>query len=510
MEVLSNVDSLQPFAPELILGAGVLVVLIVDMFQRGSSRAVAGGLTVATLVLSTVALFGTGADDPQGLFGGLLARDGFSDFFKLLFVLTTLAAGVMAQRSRETIDYRDKDRNAGEFYALALAVCMGMFVMAGATDLLTAYLSLEMVSILSFAMAGWRHRSLQSSEAALKYAIYGGVASGVMLYGMSLLYGLAGGTSLEVLRAADLASSPATLTVGVTLTLAGFGYKIAVVPFHQWCPDVYQGAPTPVTAFLSVGPKAAGFALLARFFFGIVPDEVFTEPGQIFGVQPWPMLLGAVAVATMTLGNLTALVQTNIKRLLAYSSIAHAGYVMLGMLVFGEYAAEGRSAMMFYLFTYLFMNIGAFAVVAALLEKKFGEDLRDYHRLGYRAPLVAGCMAIFLVSLTGLPPTAGFAGKFLLFAAVLDAAPEGGNLLYMIAIIGVVNSAISLFYYAKILRAMYFGHPDVPAERPDDPVAIPSVYQTLLIVCAVPTLVLGVYWSPLLDWARDSLVLWIP
>ncbi len=506
MEVLSNYDSLGRFAPELILGAGVVLILLVDLFQRGSNRMVAGGLTIASVVLATIALFATspGADEGVGLFGGLIARDAYGDFFKILFVGVTLCVGIMSTRAKDAIDYDDHDNNAAEYYALALAVCMGMFVMASSTDMLMAYLSLEMVSILSFALAGFKHRDRKSSEAALKYAIYGGVASGCMLYGMSLLYGLAGTTSLAGIAAADLVtSSPAVTTVAVSLTLAGFGYKIAVVPFHQWCPDVYEGAPTPVTTFLSVGPKAAGFALLARFFIAAVPDELYESASTLFGSHPWPVLLGAVAVATMTLGNLVALVQTNMKRLLAYSSIAHAGYVMLGMLVVGP---DGTTAMMFYLFTYLFMNIGAFGVIQAIEEQGAGVEVTSFHRLGYRAPLLAGLMAVFLVSLTGLPPTAGFAGKFLLFAAVVN---EGGTLLWTIAVIGVINSAISLFYYAKVLKAMYFGCEGM--EQGDDaPLSVYPQHLAIIVAMAIPTIILGVYWSPLLDYARNSLAFWMP
>jgi NADH-quinone oxidoreductase subunit N len=504
MEVLSNLDSVSSFAPELILGAGVLVLLLVDLIQRGSGRMVASGITAVTVVLSGIALFTTGPayPDTEGLFGGLIARDPYGDFWKILFLIATLVVGVMASRSRDAIDYKRGDRDAAEFYALALTVCMGMFVMASSTDMLLAYLSLETVSILSFVLAGFKHRDRRSAEAALKYAIYGGVASGCMLYGLSLLYGLTGTTALHGIAVADIAAqNPMTLTIAVSLTLAGFGYKIAVVPFHQWCPDVYEGAPTPVTAFLSVGPKAAGFALLMRFFMAAVPAEVYESADSLFGSHPWPMLLGAIAVATMTLGNFVALVQNNIKRLLAYSSIAHAGYIMLGMLVVGD---QGMTAMMFYLFTYLFMNLGAFGVVCALQDRGVGEDLSNYHRLGYRAPVIAACMAIFLISLTGLPPTAGFAGKFLLFAALVK---EGGTLLWTIAVIGVVNSAISLFYYAKILKAMYFGYEGAP--HGDDKPIVTDVRHTVIVVgMAVPVMLLGLWWSPLLDWAKSMLIAW--
>ena len=237
-----------------------------------------------------------------------------------------------------------------------------MMLMAAAVDLLTAYLSLETVSIMSYVLAGFRRRSRQSAEAALKYVIYGGVASGVMLYGMSLLYGLAGSTSFAaILHAAGTTTAPTTVLLAVVLCLAGFGYKVAAVPFHMWCPDVYEGAPTAVTAFLSVGPKAAGFALLIRFCAGALPAELGGA------AAPWPLLFGLVAAATMTLGNLAALAQTNVKRLLAYSSIAHAGYLLLALVAGGR---DGARAILLYLVAYLFMSLGAFAVVIAVAEAR--------------------------------------------------------------------------------------------------------------------------------------------
>jgi NADH-quinone oxidoreductase subunit N len=269
----------------------------------------------------------------------------------------------------------------------------------------------------------------------------------------------------------------------------------------MWCPDVYEGAPTPVTAFLSVGPKAAGFALLIRFFTGV--------PVEVKGAAlPWPVLLGAVAVATMTLGNVVAIVQQNVKRMLAYSSIAHAGYVLLGLCAHSvdpttgavRLSDSGQQAMMFYLVTYLFMNIGAFGVVVALAEKGFGETIDDFKGLGYRAPFLAVAMAIFLFSLTGLPPTAGFAGKFLLFASLLENAD---SLTVTLAIIGVLNSAVSLYYYARILKAMYL---DKPATETS--VSIDRQHGMVLGVMVVPVIVLGVFWSPLQAWAEKSIQMW--
>jgi NADH-quinone oxidoreductase subunit N len=504
---LSNVDSVRWFSPELVLSAGAILILVVDLVAKRSSRKLSGTLAMIALVATAATLLATSDGQARGLFGGLIARDPFADFWKYLFLAVTALVGWASLKSKETIDYADGDRDAAEFYALNLSVCLGLFLMAAATDLLMAYLSIEFVSILSFVLAGYKRRDRRSSEAALKYTIYGGVASGVMLYGLSLLYGMAGSLSVFAIKDA-VGDSSATLIVAVVLAMAGFGYKIASVPFHMWCPDVYEGAPTPITAFLSVGPKAAGFAMLMRFFLGAVPFEVKETATQTFGSEPWPVLLGAIAVLTMTLGNLVAIVQQNVKRMLAYSSIAHAGYVLLGLVVMAASGrpddaaqrASGAHAMMFYLVAYLFMNIGAFGVVIALLEKGFGETVDDLKGLGYRAPFVGAVMAIFLFSLTGLPPTAGFAGKFLLFAALLE---NGSTMLVTLAVIGVLNSAISLYYYARILKAMYFDRPMVAG-----PISIDRQHGVLLGMMAFPVIVLGILWSPLQAWAERAFQMW--
>jgi len=496
---LDNVASMKWFAPELILSVGVLAILIVDLIVGVPSRKRAGGITIAALAGAFAATVATMDGQSRGLFGGLIARDPFTDFFKLLFLATTAFVGVAAMRSRETIEYQPgeyQDRESGEFYALALTTTIGMMLMAAATDLLMAFLSLELVSILSYILSGFKRRDRKSSEASLKYVIYGGVASGVMLYGMSLLYGLAGATSLTTIRAA-VAASPSTLTlvIAVVLCLAGFGYKVATVPFHMWCPDVYEGAPTPVTAFLSVGPKAAGFALLIRFFGGAIPEAINPDAGP----APWPIILAVVAAATMTLGNLAAINQTNIKRLLAYSSIAHAGYLMLGLCAGNT---DGQRAILLYLVTYLFMNLGAFLVVMGLTDAGLGEQIDDYRGLGVRAKFPAAVMTICLVSLTGLPPLAGFWGKFYLFAALIG---KGGTLNATLALIALLNSAVSLYYYARVFKVMYF-----EKATNEEPVKVAPIHGWNMGVMAAVTLALFLVWSPLVRFATASVAQWYP
>ncbi len=503
MPVLANIPSLFYFWPENILVLGILAIVVVGMVRKRQCRRTVGGITLGTCVLSLAATLVTADGTSRGIFGGVIARDPFSDFFKILFLVTTAVVGLVALRARDTVDYRDNDRDASEFYALTLSATLGMNLMAASTDLLMAFLSLEFVSIISYVLSGFTRGSRRSAEASLKYVIYGGVASGAMLYGMSLLYGIAGSTDLTVIRAAA-AQAPALLVIcAVALCMAGFGYKIAAVPFHMWCPDVYEGAPTPVTAFLSVGPKAAGFALLLRFFTGAVPAEMLAA-GEQLSRSPWTLFFAAVAVATMTLGNLAALAQKNLKRLLAYSSIAHAGYLLMGVAV-GTPA--GRQAILFYLAVYLLMNLAAFTVVLAMAEDGVGESISDYAGLGYRAPFAAVAMSISLFSLTGLPPFAGFVGKYYLFAAVIQRGMDGGgSLFYLMAVIGVLNSAVSLYYYARIMKAMYLEKFDAAAF----PVAVYPVHKAVLGVLVLPTIVLGLYWSPLISWVEGSLAVWMP
>jgi len=275
--------------------------------------------------------------------------------------------------------------------------------------------------------------------------------------------------------------------------LAGVGYKIASVPFHMWCPDVYEGAPTPFTAFLSVGPKAAGFAVAIRFFFAAFEQQV---PGGGYAPitdLPWPAIIGIISAITMTLGNLTAIVQSNLKRMLAYSSIAHAGYLLMGL---AAASAAGVQSILVYLIVYVLMNVGAFLVIIAVARVTGGEQITDFRGLGSKAPIAALALTVFLFSLTGIPPFAGFAGKYLIFAAVMQ---RGGFWYVLLAVIGVLNSAVSLFYYARIIKAMYLE--DAVDERP---LEVPAVYTGLLVALAVPILALGLYWAPLVRWAANA------
>jgi NADH-quinone oxidoreductase subunit N len=336
----------------------------------------------------------------------------------------------------------------------------------------------------------------------MKYVIFGGVASGIMLYGMSWLFGLTQSLNLADISRRVVALTeaqhrvPEVVFVAVVCMLAGFGYKISAAPFHMWTPDVYEGAPTPVTAFLSVGPKAAGFAILVRFF-----ADALAARGSMSGsvATPWPIIGGILAMATMTVGNLSALGQSNVKRMLAYSSIAHAGYMLLGFCVFNE---NGTAAILFYIATYCLMNLGAFLVVIAVAEQSDGDETIDaFYGLGTRSPVLAISMAIFLFSLTGLPPFAGFVGKFYIFASLIRFA-GGGWWFWFVAIVGVLNSVVSLFYYARVLRAMY-----LTAPRNAEEIQVRPTFSVTTLALALPTVALGIYWGPVYDFVTRSLTM---
>lgn len=489
--IAANLSSLSLARPEIILTVGIIVIVVLDLVISGDKKMLMTGLTLATLIAATISVVGLYDAPEQTLFVGMLALDPFSLFFKLLVLATTFLVVIFGLQSS------DVDQKFAEFYAVFLTVGLGGFLMASATNLLMMYLALELVSIPSFILVGYQRHVRRSNEAALKYVVYGGVSSGIMLYGFSLLYGLTG--TLDVYEIGARLSTGevphATLFIAATLAMAGFGYKVASVPFHFWCPDVYQGAPTPVTAFLSVAPKAVGFAMIARFFYlGLSSFDGMT--GEVLGGQ-WPELLAVIAAATMTLGNLTAIWQNNLKRLLAYSSIAHAGYMMMGIVMLSP---AGLQAILFYTAVYLFMNLGAFLVVILIGEQTGSEDIGEYRGLGWRAPFLAAVMTVFLASLTGLPPTAGFIGKVYLFAAVV----EGG--LWWLAVVGVLNSAVSLYYYWRIVRTMYLEDPEEGAER----FVVPGLANACLVVLLLGTVLFGVYFTPLATLTEVSTSLHIP
>jgi NADH-quinone oxidoreductase subunit N len=511
VRALGNVPSMLYFSPELVLCVGLLGVVLLDLIAPPSpalARRLFGTVLLFALGVAGAALWATVPSTPLPLFGGLLVRDGVGDLLKLLVLATAALTTVLAVRTGEPFadargvparDGAGRDHEVAEFFALVLATCVGLFLMVSASDLLSAYVGFELVSIMSYVLAGVRRGDPRSSEAALKYVIYGGVATGVLLYGLSLLYGMAGSTAfVAIANASVLHGGSWLLLTAVVLVVAGLGYKVAAVPFHMWCPDVYEGAPTSVTAFFSVAPKAAALGLLLRLF----------AQALVAGGGPWTLVLGVLAVATMTVGNLAALGQTNLKRLLAYSSIAQAGYLLLGVAVMGP---QAQSAVLFYLVTYLAMNLGAFAVVNAVAQQAqaeggaigAGERLEDFRGLGYRAPWLAVPMALFLISLTGLPPTAGFIGKLYIFAA---AVAPGTTALTVFAILGVLNSAVSLYYYARVLQAMFLRAP--AAGAPSLAGAVDRGLQVVVVLLAVPTLLLGIYWSPVMDVVQRAVAGW--
>ena len=477
MQQLSNIDSLLYFSPEILLVIFAVAVIILDLVVKNRERAAVAHLSLAGCFCTLAAVlfihFSFGSEGSVSLFLGMIRLDEFSTFFKVLLLLATAATILFSLRSEE-LDERLK----GEYYALLLAITLGMFLMASSTNLLMIFISLETVSLTSYILAGFLTHSPRSSEAAFKYITYGAVASGTMLFGLSLLFGMTGtgdlaqigGRLTELLASGEVA--PLAVLIAITFVLAGVGYKIASVPFHMWSPDVYEGAPIPITAFLSVASKSAGFALFIRFFY-----TGFGSTGLMESVD-WPLMLAIVSALTMTLGNLAALPQQNVKRLLAYSSIAHGGYLLMGGVLL---TSEGIGAILFYLVVYLFMNLGAFYVVVLIANEVGSEMVEGYRGLAARAPLVAWAMAIFLFSLTGIPPFAGFFGKWLLFAAVLE---QG---YYWLAFVGLLNSVVSLYYYARIVKAMFLEDSGEEATS----VSFSTGTFALLSVFVIPTILIG-------------------
>ena len=483
------IEGLAAIAPELTLTVFALAALVLDLVKKGRDSKLVGYLTLVGLFICAGQLWAQRGDEAQTVLGIVLV-DGFGNFFKL-FTVAAVAVVVVFVMS----DRREKKHDIGEYFFLLLGATIGIFFMVGTTNLLLLMLGLELLSLASYSLAGFHKGDRKSAEAAMKYVVFGGLSAGLMLYGISLLYGLSGTLDLIEMGsgpyglAAQMATSPVPVAVAIVMVLAGFAYKISVVPFHFWTPDVYEGAPTPVTAFLAVASKAAGFGALLRFLDALFmkPDvqEVVAAYGERIG-----LLIALMAAITMTLGNLAALRQNDLKRMLAYSSIAHAGYLLIGVATMN---GDGFWSALFYLAAYYFMNLGAFGVVLYYEGVTGSSSIDSIKGFGPKAPLVSCVMVLFLVSLTGLPPTVGFYGKYHLFVAGYESG------LGWLVIVAALNSVVSLFYYFRIGKALFLEAPSESTPKPQ------PAFVGFLTVLGVLTVLGMMYSEPLVSWTRSTL-----
>jgi NADH-quinone oxidoreductase subunit N len=465
--------------PEIVLAVWASFILTVDLFveRSKSSHRLMLVLSLIGVFLAMIATLTVAGQNTTAFYGTVLV-DSFAIFFKVIFLL---AAGLVLLSSDSLIERVGE--NAAEFCGLILFCTAGLMFMASGYELTTIYLALEISSLSLAFLAAWNKRELRSSEAGLKFFVLSAISSGILLFGMALMYGITGSTSLrEIGRILTTPTVQPAALLAMSMLVAGFGFKIAVVPFQMWTPDVYEGAPTPITAFMSVASKAAGFAVVMRIF------DVALGNGQI--QQVWITLFVVLSLITMTVGNLAALLQTNLKRMLAYSSIAHVGYMLMGLAAAG---ATGLSSVLFYLLVYAFTNIGAFVVIVVMSRYVEGEDLSNYAGLAKRAPMLSAILTICLLSLAGLPPLAGFFSKLYLFWAAAQAG------LYITVVWGVINSAISLYYYARVIRVMYLGEPATDAK-----VHVGLAPAVSLAAAAAGVLVLGIFAEPFIRAATGA------
>jgi NADH-quinone oxidoreductase subunit N len=488
---LMNLNDLQLIAPELILTACACLALVMEVvlpYRKSKAIAYFSLVGIALAAVSLVVQYLAQGGSVNDGFYGMIRVDGFALVFQSIFLIgAALAIGI-------SIRYLDiEGEQHGEYYALVLFATVGMMFLACGFDLISLYISLELMALTFYVLVAFTKREKRSNEAAMKYFLLGAFSSGVLLYGMSLLYGVAGSTNLgEIGRAvADIANSDAgglslrpMLLLGMIALAAGLFFKIAAVPFHMWAPDAYEGAPTSVTAFLSTASKAASFALYARIFMealnGLRAD--------------WAPLLGLVAAITIMVGNWAAVTQENSKRLLAYSSISNAGYLLLGLVAGNTYGYVGLAI---YLLVYTFMNMGAFGIIISLRRRGIiGDNVDDLTGLAHKAPGMAAMMAVFMLSLGGLPLTGGFMGKYFLFGGLLQRGKvDGKNWYYWLAGWAIINTVVSFFYYLRFVKVMYMG--DTIAD--DQPLSLSPALQTALVVSLVGIIFIGIYPQPIIE-----------
>lgn len=467
--------------PEIILSVMAMAILLLGTALDGRRKAWLGIAALASLIAAAALMPSTAPGAPAIAFSGMFVHDGFAAVFKMMFILAGILVVLVSS------DYlRERGALGGEFYALVLFAIVGMMLLASAHDFMVLFVGIELASLATYVLVGLTKKDMFSNEAAIKYFLLSIFASAIMLFGISIVYAGVGTTNFAEIhgRIGGLAArAPAGVLMALVFLLAGFGFKVTAVPFHMYAPDVYQGAPTPVTIFLSIGPKAAAFAGLMRTL------EAVARP--VAG--DWVLLLAALAVLTMTVGNVAAIAQNNVKRMLAYSSIAHSGYVLIGVAAMGasgvQVASGAMQGVMLYLFAYTIMTAGAFAVLMRIKRgERFGESLDDFSGLARHRPAAALAMLIFLLSLTGIPPTMGFWGKFYIFMSAIEAR------LYWLALAGIINVVISLFYYARIVMFMFM------REREPGVSDVKSLPLDLALgAAAAATVVLGIFPQALLD-----------
>jgi NADH-quinone oxidoreductase subunit N len=486
MTIFSPSDLLA-ILPELLISAAACLVLILDPITSAGRKTWLTYLSLASLAAAFAITYGLMGESPQYVFGGLYVLDAYGTFWKLLLIFVSALIVLLAKANltQEQIDMP-------EFYAFILLSLAGMMVMVSGVDLLVIYLGFELMSISFYIMAGFKRSERRSMEAAAKYFILGSLSSGILLYGISLLYGRTGSTTLAAIKAgiALLPAGDPILLLAMTLLVVGFGFKVAAVPFHMWTPDVYEGAPTSVTAYLAVASKAASFGAFMRVFID-----------ALGGLKTnWQILLVIICVATMILGNVVAIVQSNIKRMLAYSSIAHAGYALIGLVVAD---AAGTAGVMLYLALYAFMTLGAFTVVTMLRKGGLeGDEITDFTGLAKRNKWAALVMLLFMVSLTGIPPTAGFIAKFYIFMAAVNAQ------MTWLAVLAVIFAAVSAYFYLRVIMVMYMQDPGEDRGTPGHGVRIVTSPAASLVlgIAAMGVILLGLFPNPIVKAAQNAIL----
>ncbi len=484
---MNNLLSLPFFIPELILLTTMLVVILLDIIPN-CKKWIRSISLIGLLVVGYTLFVSMGSI--TSIFFDMIVVDPFSHMFKWIVLLTSFAIILISNYSNEL-----EDSNQSEYLVLLIAVTLGLFLMTSSTNLLMIYLAIELVSIPSYILAGILKNDAKSNESALKYVIFGSFASGVMLFGISWLYGLSGSTDISVVHSALLScSNPTTLYISFIMIIVGFGYKISMVPFHYWTPDVYEGSPTTITAFLSVAPKVAGFALFIRVFITLFTVDGVLGSVPIVGFD-WPLLIAVLSALTMTIGNLLALQQSNVKRMLAYSSISHVGFMLMAFSVLSKDAMVG---IVFYLVMYAFMNLGAFFFTIFASNKLDSVEVDSWNGLGKRNPVLGAFMVLVLVSLAGLPPTSGFIGKVYLFSALFSESKY-----YWLAVVGILNSVVALYYYFRVVKSMYFENSNSTSKLKANP-----VLKWLIIIFAIQSIAFYFYWSPLYEFIQNTLILW--